>query len=746
MIRKGMLIGDRYEVVDKVGSGGMSNVYRAKDHKLGRFVAIKVLKQEFCEDKSFVSRFKIEAQSAAGLAHPNIVNIFDVGEDNGIYYIVMELIDGITLKKYIERKGKLPYKEAVSIAIQIAQGMEAAHNNHIIHRDIKPQNVLISREGKVKVTDFGIARAASSDSLGANAMGSVHYISPEQAKNGFVDEKSDIYSLGISLFEMITGTVPYEGESTVAIALQHVQEQMPSMRTYAVVPISIEKIVEKCTQKDPERRYSKAASLISDLKKSLVTPDEDFVVLNNEEKSALVITQDDINGIRNEAGISDYVNPGYDTASIRNTTNIDLKAEPLVKENTEDEDDDFKLTQGKYDKVITIASIAGTVLVLIIILVLVLAFKGNCSGTSGNESTTTNSSSKLTTVPDVVGYDIDAAEEALEEAHLEYKITYEESNDIEENIVMEQSIEAGESVARSSTVTLVVSAGKEAVTVPDVVGLSEEEASEQLEAEGFVVKITRENSDTVEVGIVISTDPDGGDSVPYGTTIEVVSSYGADSVVTVPDVVGLTEEEAEALLNENMLSMKVNYIYDDDVEEGVVISQDVEAGEKLDVSAENVNTTVVVNVSKGKDYSKTITTPSISYSNVPTLDSTQKLEAYVVSEVTYVDPDGVKQTDTSNAILNASGKSTITYTAAMALEGTRLTYTADISDTSTDVTIKIILYYREVETTEEDTTTEEETTTTSSADLNTSGSMSLSTTYSSEWTAVTIYSYVVVAN
>ena len=205
MLRKGMFISDRYEIIDKVGSGGMSDVYKALCHKLNRYVAIKVLKTEFSEDKNFVSKFKIEAQSAAGLSHPNIVNVYDVGEDNGLHYIVMELIEGITLKKYIERKGKLAFKEAVSISIQVAQGIEAAHNNHIIHRDIKPQNIIISKEGKVKVTDFGIARAASTNTISSNAMGSVHYIPPEQAKGGFIDEKSDIYSLGITLYEMLTG-------------------------------------------------------------------------------------------------------------------------------------------------------------------------------------------------------------------------------------------------------------------------------------------------------------------------------------------------------------------------------------------------------------------------------------------------------------------------------------------------------------------------------------------------------------
>ena len=221
MINPEMMISDRYEIIDRVGSGGMADVYKAKCHRLNRYVAIKVLKQEYSSDAKFVAKFRGEAQSVAGLSHPNIVNVYDVREDNGLYYIVMELVEGITLKKFIETKGKLDVKEAVGIGIQIAQGMEAAHNNHIIHRDIKPQNIIISKEGKVKVTDFGIAKAATSNTITSNAMGSVHYISPEQARGGYSDEKSDIYSLGVTLYEMLSGKVPFEGESTV-LSLIHI--------------------------------------------------------------------------------------------------------------------------------------------------------------------------------------------------------------------------------------------------------------------------------------------------------------------------------------------------------------------------------------------------------------------------------------------------------------------------------------------------------------------------------------------
>jgi len=288
MVKIGMLIADRYEVLEKIGTGGMSVVYRAKDHKLNRLVAIKILKQEFSDNASFVSKFRVEAQAAAGLMHSNIVNVYDVGDEKGMYFIVMELVDGITLKKYIEKKSRLSVKEAISIAIQVSMGLEAAHNNHIIHRDIKPQNIMISRDGKVKVTDFGIAKAATSNTITSNVMGSVHYTSPEQARGGYSDERSDIYSLGITIFEMLTGRVPFNGETTVAIAIKHIQTPMPSPREYVPeIPHSVEQIVLKCCEKSPDRRYQNITELIEDLKQSLIHPDDDFVkMIHPDEESA----------------------------------------------------------------------------------------------------------------------------------------------------------------------------------------------------------------------------------------------------------------------------------------------------------------------------------------------------------------------------------------------------------------------------------------------------------------------------
>ena len=295
MVKIGMLIADRYEVLEKIGTGGMSVVYRAKDHKLNRLVAIKILKQEFSDNASFVSKFRVEAQAAAGLMHSNIVNVYDVGDEKGMYFIVMELVDGITLKKYIEKKSRLSVKEAISIAIQVSMGLEAAHNNHIIHRDIKPQNIMISRDGKVKVTDFGIAKAATSNTITSNVMGSVHYTSPEQARGGYSDERSDIYSLGITIFEMLTGRVPFNGETTVAIAIKHIQTPMPSPREYVPeIPHSVEQIVLKCCEKSPDRRYQNITELIEDLKQSLIHPDDDFVrMIHPDEESATKLASKD---------------------------------------------------------------------------------------------------------------------------------------------------------------------------------------------------------------------------------------------------------------------------------------------------------------------------------------------------------------------------------------------------------------------------------------------------------------------
>lgn len=304
MLKEGMFIQGRYEIVGKIGAGGMADVYKARDHKLNRFVAVKVLKNEFRSDKAFITKFRAEAQAAAGLAHPNIVNIYDVGEDRDINFIVMELVEGITLKEYIAKKGRLSVREATSIAIQVSQGLEAAHNSGIIHRDVKPQNIIISTDGKVKVTDFGIARATTSNTINTTVMGSVHYSSPEQARGGYSDAKSDIYSLGITMYEMLTGHVPFDGDTTVAIAIKHLQEEIKSPEIYVPnLPKSTVQIIYKCTQKSPDRRYANMAELIYDLKESLINPDGNFVHIVSASNTGrtVVISKDELGAIKEGA-------------------------------------------------------------------------------------------------------------------------------------------------------------------------------------------------------------------------------------------------------------------------------------------------------------------------------------------------------------------------------------------------------------------------------------------------------------
>ncbi len=351
MISPGMMISERYEIIDKVGSGGMADVYKAKCHRLNRYVAIKILKQEYSNDAKFVTKFRGEAQSVAGLSHPNIVNVYDVGDDNGLYYIVMELVEGITLKKFIEKKGKLDVKEAVGIGIQIAQGMEAAHDNHIIHRDIKPQNIIISKEGKVKVTDFGIAKAATSNTITSNAMGSVHYISPEQARGGYSDEKSDIYSLGVTMYEMLSGKVPFEGESTVTVALAHIQEDAPLLDTMGQdIPRSLSKIVQKCMQKKPDMRYMSAAALISDLKRALAEPDGSYVIYmadNVDSSPTIMISDAELGDIKKEAGR--------------------VVPETVREEEKLDED----AIDPKLERILKVCSVAVAIIIIVVILLIV---------------------------------------------------------------------------------------------------------------------------------------------------------------------------------------------------------------------------------------------------------------------------------------------------------------------------------------------------------------------------------------
>lgn len=595
MIILGMLIGDRYEILDKIGTGGMSDVYKAKDHKLNRFVAVKVLKQEFSENTNFVSKFRVEAQAAAGLMHPNIVNVYDVGEEDGIYYIVMELVEGITLKNYIEKKSRLSIKEAISIAIQVSMGIEAAHNNHIIHRDIKPQNIIISKDGKVKVTDFGIAKAATSNTITSNVMGSVHYTSPEQARGGFSDEKSDIYSLGCTMFEMLTGHVPFDGETTVAIAIKHIQEEMPSPREYvSEIPLCVEKIIFKCTQKSPDRRYQSMGELIVDLKKSLITPDEDFVTMVDVDASAATkaITEEDMAEIKEKTGsinveeVHMRLNEDAARSKSRQKPVRTWEDEEEYDEDDEDDDDEYDDEyedddmDPKMERITTILAIVAAVIIGIIALVLV----ANAVGIFKGRDTDQEEEVKDIEMVSVIGMDIEVAKVTLKELYVEVEVTYEENAEVEENKVISQSISAGEMVAQGTTITLVVSSGTNAIDVPDVTGKARDEAIAELEAAGFRVTTDTGYDDSVEEGYVISQSPKGTEKAAKTSTVTLIVSIGPETKKTdVPDLRGLSESAAKDKLSQyNLKAGTVSEEYSDSVTQGLVISQSYSPGMEIE--------------------------------------------------------------------------------------------------------------------------------------------------------------------
>ncbi len=579
MLSKGSFINDRYEIVSRVGAGGMSDVYKAIDHKLNRNVAIKVLKKEFSKDKNFVSKFRAEAQSAASLIHPNIVNVYDVGEDNGMYYIVMELIEGITLKSYIQKKGSLSFKETVSIAIQIANGMECAHNNQIVHRDIKPQNIMISREGKVKVTDFGIARAADANTMSGNAMGSVHYISPEQAGGQYVDEKSDIYSLGITMFEMLTGKVPFDGESTVSIALMHMQNNVPSVKEYLDnVPISLEKIILKCTRRNVNSRYPKTALLIADLKRSLVEPDTDFVVIDDvdDTTSTIMITDDEREKI-----------PGV-----------------VPKPKKEEDEDDIDVVNPKMDKLLTVGGICVGILALIILAIIVtsLITGGNISlpESDGQEQVTTDP--KKVEMPNVVGLTKEEAEETLHDAGLGY--TYNSDSEFSEeyprDYILRQSEEPGKSIDKNSTINLTVSKGPEKINVPDdLIGKDLNDVTSELKEVGLNWKIKYEFS-YKKIGQVIDCNPAEKAPISKHDTVKLTVSRGQNSsgekLSTIPNVVGKTQSAAQsAITSAGFRVGEVTEVEDKEVKKGKVMRQLLKSGTRAPVG-----TSIGFIVSKGE--------------------------------------------------------------------------------------------------------------------------------------------------
>lgn len=551
---EGRILGNRYEIIQKVGNGGMATVYKATDLVLKRYVAVKILRDEFTTDEEFIKRFETEAQSAAKLVHPNIVSIFDVGVDNGIYYIVMELIQGKTLKEIIlEERGPLPWKWSVNVAIQIASALEMAHKNNIIHRDIKPHNIIITEDGVAKVTDFGIAKAVSNSTITAfgKTIGSVHYFSPEHARGGYTDAKSDLYSLGVVMYEMVTGKVPFDADTPVSVALKHMQEEpVPPIEENPNLPEALNKIILKALKKDPMLRYQTATELLQDLKTALKNPSGDFV----EEVD-------------------------YDPTA--RTQRIDTNQYDKINRNIGKKENKF-IAFIKEHKVLN--SIIG------LILVFFLAFGGTMLVLGMTNP-------KEVEVPNVVGLTREEAEQKVKDANLVFEVLSEEYNaEVEENHVISQEpkyMENYNKVKENTTVKVVISKGTEKAKVPNVKGKEKEEAIQLIETAKLKAEVIEETSKTVKEGYVISQETDPDTEVNAGDTITIHVSTGTGiKQVTMIDVTGKTEADAKKALEDMGLVVNIGYSEDTSKDNGIVLKQTVEVGKVID---EGTTVTITVN-------------------------------------------------------------------------------------------------------------------------------------------------------
>lgn len=595
MLRIGMYLQDRYEILERIGSGGMSDVYKARCHKLNRLVAIKVLKDEFSSDSTFVGKFKLEAQAAARLSHPNIVSVYDVADEGSMHYIVMELIEGITLKSYIAKKGRLEVREAVGIAIQVAQGIAAAHAQNIVHRDIKPQNIIISRDGKVKVADFGIARAATTQTMTSSAMGSVHYISPEQARGGYSDGRSDIYSLGITIFEMVTGRLPFDGDNTVSIALAHLEEPITRPSVYnPAVPVSLEHIILKCTEKKPEQRYATAEELIADLRRVLLHPDQNFVTMapqTEPEGETRQISSAEMEQIRKSQksyhpqGDVRVYEPG------RSLSRPPVSGAPARRPVRQEEDD----VSPRIERLLTGAGVFVAIVIVAVLIFLVSRFtgffglgSGETSGSVQTEVVTAAEeetlSSTQTRMPNVQNLSAEEAEAQLKAENLRVHYEYQTSDQVAENHIISQDPAPDTVVDRGSTVTIVISQGSDLVDLSrlSLTGRQAETVQEELLQQELRSVIMEEASTTVPKGYVIRYTPDTG--LHKGDTVTLYVSAG--DLRTVPDLRGLTEEAAlGSLAQSGFVEGTVTEEHSADVPVGSIIRQGKDPGSQAEAGS-----------------------------------------------------------------------------------------------------------------------------------------------------------------
>lgn len=624
---EGRILGNRYEIIEKVGNGGMATVYKATDLVLKRYVAVKILRDEFTTDEEFIKRFETEAQSAARLVHPNIVSIFDVGVDNGIYYIVMELIKGKTLKEIIvEERGPLPWKWSVNVAIQIASALEMAHKNNIIHRDIKPHNIIITEDGIAKVTDFGIAKAVSNSTITAfgTTIGSVHYFSPEHARGGYTDAKSDLYSLGVVMYEMVTGKVPFDADTPVSVALKHMQEEpVPPIEMNPHLPEAVNKIILKALKKDPMYRYQTATELLEDLRMALKNPSGDFV----EDED-------------------------YDpTAKTQKISTQDV--EKMQKRNNKKENK--LVTFIKNHKVLS--SFIGLILLF-------------CIAFGGTMLVLNLTNPKEVEMPNIVGLTKDEAQQRIEGAKLKFEVASEEYNkDVEENHVISQDptyVEGYNKVKEGSTVKVVLSKGTEKTKVPKVVGMSQEDAVTAIEDAKLKAEIVEETSKKVQEGYVISQETDANTEVDAGETVKIHVSTGVEKAI-VPGVVGKSQDEAKKALQDLGFVVTVTTAEDSSKDNGVVLKQSLDEGKSVEKGSA---ITITVNkLAEIKTVPIKVNVKSLLDGNIYETSSGNeteedkkvknvKLEVKVGDDTIY--SQTVKASETSISVGNAKGSGTTT--------------------------------------------------------------------------------------
>ena len=554
----GRVIGNRYEIIEKIGEGGMATVYKAKCNILKRYVAVKVLRDEFTTDEEFIKRFNTEAQAAASLTHPNIVSIYDVGHEENIYYIVMELVQGKTLKEIINEDGALPWKWALNVSIQVASALEMAHKNNIVHRDIKPHNIIITEDGIAKVTDFGIAKAVSNSTITAfgTTIGSVHYFSPEHARGGYTDAKSDLYSLGVVMYEMLTGRVPFDADTPVSIALKHMQEKpIEPIKLNPTIPYAVNKIIMKAREKEPNGRYQTATEMLKDLSMALKNPEGDFV----EQK--------------------DFTNQ-Y-TQRIPTLGEQEYIKNDKIEDDEEQEEPKNKMSKKK-KIIITIAIILGIILIPII-------------GFFGTKALMDAGVPKDVDLPNLVGKTLEEANKEIEGTDITLEQTEEFNADVEAGKIISQDppYVDGYTVKENSTIKIVISKGTEKAVVENVKGKTYEEAVQILEKANLKVERVDQTSQTVEAGIVIDQEPGEDEEVNAGDTVKLYVSSGTGiEQVEVENVVGKTEEEATSILTKAGLKVNVGYKEDSSKATDTVLSQDPVAGEKID---EGSTVTIVVN-------------------------------------------------------------------------------------------------------------------------------------------------------